>query len=297
MQQTVQLITNVLLTIMLWATGLGLGMQFTLPQILAPLKQTTLIIIAVALNIIVMPLITWGLTLLFHVDPAYATGILLTTFSMAAPLGLKFTAGARGDVPYAIALVVLLQVLNVISIPLWAALLLPGSVAINPLQVVSTLVIDVLIPLGIGLFIKARYAEYAAEWAPGLGSVSTWALILVIVLTIIADLSVLLSLIGSLALLVSILMFVIAFALGYVLLGRQETEKRTGAIVTATRAAGPALLIANQSFPTEPKVIAGAVAVGVIVTVLPIFAMMEWGKHQPAPDHARIATAQSEPGI
>lgn len=278
MQQAIQLITKTVLTIMLWATGLSLGMQFTLPQIVAPLKRPMRILITVVLNIIVMPLVTWGLTLIFPLDAGYATGILLTTFSMAAPLGLKFVLGARGSMPYAIALFVLLQVLNVISIPLWAALFLPGGVTINPLQVVGTLIIDVLLPLSIGLFIKARYSEQAEKWHPRLARVSNWALIPVIVLTIIVDLPVLLSLIESFALLVGVLVFAIAFLLGYFLGGTQEEEKRTGALITATRSVGLALLIANQAFPTQPKVLAGVTAAGVIVSVLPMFIMMAWGK-------------------
>lgn len=277
----IQFITNTVLIIMLWATSLNLGMQFTLPQIIAPLRRPVLILVMVVLNLVVIPLLTWGLTLLFPVMPGYASGILLTAFAMAAPMSLKFVQGAKGDVPYAITLVVLLQVLNVLAIPGWAALLLPGGATINPLQVVGTLLFDVLLPLVIGLFIKARYPAQAASWYPGLGTISTWALILVIVLTIVADLPVILSLIGSFALLVSVLLCVISFALGYLLGGQHAAEKRAGAIVTSTRASGPAMLIASQAFPTQPQVLAGVIAVGVFVGVLPMLSMLEWGKRVP----------------
>ncbi|HEY7123594.1 MAG TPA: hypothetical protein VH540_06545, partial [Ktedonobacterales bacterium] len=56
------LINSVFLVLMLWATSLGLGMQFTLQEILAPLKRVRLMGLAVLLNVVVVPLIAWGLT-------------------------------------------------------------------------------------------------------------------------------------------------------------------------------------------------------------------------------------------
>jgi BASS family bile acid:Na+ symporter len=197
---------------------------------------------------------------------------------MGAPLGLKFTQSARGDLPYAIALVILLQILNIIAIPIWGALLLPGGVTINPLQIVATLFIDVILPLGIGLAMRAFASKQAGEWFPELAKVSNWALILVVVLTIVGNLSLLLSLIGSFALLISIIICLLAGILGYIFGGAGERKKRTGAIITASRATGPALLIANQAFASQPKVLTGGIALAVIVTVLPLLVMIQWNK-------------------
>ena len=55
-------INSAFLVILLWATSLSLGMQFTLLQILAPFKRMRLVGMAVALNLIVVPVIGWGLT-------------------------------------------------------------------------------------------------------------------------------------------------------------------------------------------------------------------------------------------
>ena len=102
-------ITSAFLVILLWATSLSLGMQFTLLQILAPFKRMRLVGMAVALNLIVVPVIGWGLTRALSIDPRYATGILLVAFASAAPASLKFAQIGRGDVPLAVSLVVLLS--------------------------------------------------------------------------------------------------------------------------------------------------------------------------------------------
>lgn len=272
------IINSAFLVIMLWATSLGLGMQFTLQQILAPFKRMGLMGIAVVLNVVVVPLIGWGLTKAFSINPGYAIGIMLVSFAAAAPASLKLAQIERGDVPYAVSLVVLLSVLNIVTIPFWSALLMPSGVSINPLQVASTLLINVLLPLAIGLFIHARYEELAREWAPPLTRLSTLALLIVIVSSIVVDVSTLLTLIGSLAILAGILLVLIAFGLGYFLGGSEQASRRVTGTVTGSRAVGPALLIATQSFPADPKVTAGVIAVGLIGSLFPAIVAMEWGK-------------------
>lgn len=174
------ILNSVFLVFMLWATALGLGMQFALQEILAPMKRVCLMGLAVLLNVVVVPLIAWGLTKALPINPGYATGILLVGFAAAAPMTLKLAQIGRGDLPYAVSLVILLSVLNIAAIPLWAALLMPSDVRIDPLEVASTLLINVLLPPGIGLLVRARYEVQAREWAPPLNRLSTLALLIVL---------------------------------------------------------------------------------------------------------------------
>ena len=274
-------INSAFLVILLWATSLGLGMQFTLLEILAPFKRVRLVGMAVALNLIVVPIVGWGLTRALPIDPRYATGMLLVAFASAAPASLKFAQIGRSDVPLAVSLVVLLSVLNIAAIPLWSALLMPSHVSIKPLDVASTLLVNVLLPLGIGLVIKARYEHEAGEWAPAMTRLSTLALVIVIASSIVVDFTTLVALVGSFAILAGFVLVLIALLLGYVLGGYDRPSRRTTATVTGSRAVGPALLIATQSFPTDPKATAGVVAVGLIGLLIPAIVAMEWARGAP----------------
>jgi BASS family bile acid:Na+ symporter len=276
------IINSAFLVIMLWATSLGLGMQFTLQQILAPFKSVRLMSLAVLLNVVAVPLIAWVLTEAFRVDAGYATGILLIAFASAAPSSLKLAQIARGDVPFAVSLVVLLSVLNVAAIPLWSALLLPSNVSIDPREVASTLLVNILLPLGIGLLINDRYAEQAKDWAPQLNKLSTLALLIVIVSSVVVDFTTILALLGSFSILAGVLLVIITFVAGYYLGGPDERLRRVTSTVSGCRAAGPALLIATESFPTDPKVTAGVIAVGVLASLLPAIVALEWGRRSAA---------------
>jgi predicted Na+-dependent transporter len=173
-------INRVFPVLMLRGTSLCLGMQCTLQEILPPLKQVRLMGLAVLLNAVV-PLIAWGLTRALPMHPGYVTGIPLVGFASAAPASLKLAEIGWGDLIYAVLLVVLLSILTIAALPIWSALLMPGGVRMNPLEVASTLLLNVPLQLCIGLFIKADYEAQAREWAPPLNRLSTLALLIVIV--------------------------------------------------------------------------------------------------------------------
>src|SRR6185437_1810366 len=114
---------------------------------------------------------------------------------------------------------------------------MPSSVSIDPREVASTLLANILLPLGIGLLINARYAEQANDWAPQLNKLATLALLIAIVSSIIVDFTAILTLFGSFAILAGILMVLIAFMLGYFLGGSDERLRRVTGTVTGCRAA------------------------------------------------------------
>ena len=170
------------LVLTLWITGLGLGMSFTPSQILRTLRRGGLLARAAVLDVVVVPLAIWGWCRGFSVPDRYATGLLLVGMASAGPLGIKAAQLARADLPYAIALVVVLGVANAVAIPVWVALLLPPGVQVPMGPVVRTLLLLVLAPLAVGMAIGARWpatAKRLAGWAPPL---STLGLVVVIAL-------------------------------------------------------------------------------------------------------------------
>ena len=172
------------LVLTLWITGLGLGMSFRPSQILRTLRRGGLLARAAVLDIVVVPLASLGLVQGFSVPDRYATGLLLVGMASAGPLGIKAAQLARADLPYAIALVVVLGPANAVAIPVWVALLLPPGVQVPMGPVVRTLLLLVLAPLAVGMAIGARWpatAKRLAGWAPPL---STLGLVVVIALVL-----------------------------------------------------------------------------------------------------------------
>ena len=91
---------------------------------------------------------------------------------------------------------VLLMVITVAYLPIVLRLLLQG-VTVNPVKIAQSLVLLMLLPLAIGLFVKARYDATAARVKPPLDWLSNVSLILLIVLITVVNFDKVLQVFGA----------------------------------------------------------------------------------------------------
>jgi arsenite transporter len=150
------------------ATVLSLGMTFTVGKLVAPLHRVVLVIGLVVLNAVVIPAAAWGIAEVSPMGGKYMPGLVLATLGAGSAASLKAAQLAkRADLPLAVSVVVVLQLINIVAVPLWAGQLVTGA-SISVWDIVKSLLLLVLLPLVAGLFIRARYADRAKDWQPGL---------------------------------------------------------------------------------------------------------------------------------
>ena len=139
----------------LWLTAISLGMAHDLRDVEVGRRRPGLFARLVVLDIVVVPLVVVALVWLLGVPAPYAQGLLIVGAAAAGPLGLKTTQLAKGDLPLAIGLVIVLELLNIVAMPVWAAILQPG-IGAHPIgEIVRTLVVGILLPLLVGFAIRA----------------------------------------------------------------------------------------------------------------------------------------------
>jgi bile acid:Na+ symporter, BASS family len=260
---------QVALALTLWITGLGLGMSFGPRQILRTLRRGGLFARAAVLDILLVPLLIWGLTQAFSVPDRYATGLLLVGMASAGPLGIKAAQLARADLPYAIALVVVLEAANAVAIPIWVALLLPPGVQVPMGPVVRTLLLLVLAPLAVGMAIGASRPSLArrlAHWAAPLSTLGLGVVMVIVLARYGGLVAEAFAGVGPAALTAVLL----ALGLGWLLGGPARSTRAATSLVTGVRANGPALAIAQASFPSLAQVSVAIVAFGVFSILLPV---------------------------
>jgi BASS family bile acid:Na+ symporter len=147
---------------------------------------------------------------------------------------------------FSVTLMVLLMVGSTAFMPLVLPLLIPTLKA-DPWSIAGPLVVLMLLPLGIGLAINARFAPLARWSLLVLKPIVNISLILLTVLLIGLNLSALIGTIGSGAILVSILYVGITFGLGYALGGPDPGNRRVLALGTSQRNIAAALVTATSS--------------------------------------------------
>lgn len=258
------------LLLTLWSTGIGIGMSFGLPELLAPLRQAGLVARVVILDVAGIPLIVWALVHMLSIPTDYAIGLLLIGFASAGPLGIKAAQIAGADVAGAVSLVAVLEAANALAIPVWVALLMPPGVVVPLGELVATLAVFVLLPLALGMATRTRWPQSAQRWAPRAIVLSNVLLVVVIVLVVGRNVSTLREAFAAGIVPLVLLAVAAALVLGWLAGGPARATRAAVALVTGVRANALALGIARTSFSTVPAVSVAVVTYGVMSALLPL---------------------------
>ena len=163
-------------------------------------------------------------------------------------------------------LMVLLMVVTVVYMPLVLPLMLEG-VSVDPVKIGSSLVFLMLLPLAIGLLVRARLSRLAAIAQPSLSRLSILSLALLIALLLITNMQNVLSLYGTRGVLASVLFIAAGSGIGWVLGGPQSDTRGVMALGTAQRNIAAALVVGGQNFK-DPRVIVMVVVVAIVGLLL-----------------------------
>jgi len=240
----------------------AMGLGLTVAQILAPLRDTRLVVLSLLANFVLMPLGALALASVLRLDPPLGVGLLILGLAAGAPFLPKLAQLAKGHLAFAVGAMVLLMVVTVGYLPLVLPLLLPG-VSVDPVTIARSLFLLMLLPLALALAVRARFPVMAARSKSVLDRVSTLSLILLTLLIVVANVSNVLSIFGTRGILAGLLFIAIGFGTGWFLGGPDVENRRVLALGTAQRNIAAALVVAGQSF-SDPKVVVMVVVVAIV---------------------------------
>jgi BASS family bile acid:Na+ symporter len=261
--------SNIAMLSFVVSSMLAMGAGLLVAQIIEPLRNARLVILALAANFILMPIGAYALATVLRLDESFGIGLLVLGCAAGAPFLPKLAELAKGDLPFAVGTMVLLMVVTVAYLPIVLPLLLPG-ITVNPKQIAQSLVFMMLLPLGIGLLLRAYFEKAAARLKPWLDWLSNLSLILLIGLITAANIDKVLQVFGTRGILAGLLFIALGFGIGWLLGGPGSATKRVLALGTAQRNIAAALVVASQSF-SDPKVVVMVIVVAIVglVTIMP----------------------------
>ena len=226
---------------------LAMGLSLTIAQILQPLKNARLMVLALLANFVLVPLLAYGIVLLIPLEQSLQIGLVVLATAAGAPFLPKLVQGARGNISLGVGLMVLLMVVTIIYVPIVLPLLLTG-VQVNPWDIAQSLIVLMLIPLAIGLLIKSHSPDSAAHWQPVMNKISSLAILVLLVVGLGLNASNILSLIGSNGLLALLIFIVGCLLIGLLLGGRDPDVRSVMGLGTAQRNISAAIVVAAQNF-------------------------------------------------
>ena len=208
-----------------------------------PRKKRSLSVSRVRLGAFALAKMLW-------LDEPFGLGLLLLGCAAGAPFLPKLAELAKGNLAFAVGAMVLLMVVTVGFLPVVLPLLIPG-VAVDPWKIARSLVLLMLLPLAVGLALKARYGDLAARVKPALDWISNASLILLVCLITAANIDKVLQVFGTRGILAGLLFIALGFGTGWLLGGPDAGTKRVMALGTGQRNIAAALVSRAKASATQ----------------------------------------------
>ncbi len=279
----IQIALPVSLALIMFSLGLTIERNDFLQQLAAPRP----VLIGLLAQMLGVPLLALIIVYLFHLPPALAVGLMILSFCPGGVTSNWFSHMAGGNVPLSISLTVIASLLTPFSIPLLTELSLQtlmndGREIQIPIGLTMLkLFVVAVIPVILGMLIRARAAKFSLKWQPLVYRIATRLFLAVIAAILIQQSA---NLPGFMAQsgVASMAMILAAMAMGLLLAKRTKlnsADTRTITIEVGMQNGGMALVV-TQGALNSPELSIVPVVYGLIM-LLPIFVYSQYATRQP----------------
>ena len=162
------LLTNLLLPLALGIIMLGLGMGLTLDDFRRVARYPRAVLTGLILQVAILPVAAFALALAFGLPPELAVGLMLLAASPGGATANIYSHLARGDVALNITLTAINSLLCLLTLPLILNLSLEyflgaGQYVPPPVRKVIEVAVIIVLPVVIGMAVRARAPRFAAR--------------------------------------------------------------------------------------------------------------------------------------
>ncbi|UFS98726.1 bile acid:sodium symporter family protein [Nocardia huaxiensis] len=197
----------------------GLGLTLTVGDFARVLRYPKAVVIALLCQMVLLPVICFGLIHLFGLDGVLAVGMMLLVAAPGGPSANLFSHIAGGDVALNISLTAINSILAMFTLPLVVALaydqFLDGeaNLGLRPDKFMQVFAI-VLVPAAIGMWVHRRFTDWSERMRGKVKIASMVVLAVVVAGAIAKQIDTFTDNIGKLAA-ISLLLSTLSFAIGY----------------------------------------------------------------------------------
>jgi len=144
----------------------GLGLSLCVDDFRRLLKYPKAVLVALVLQVIVLPLACYAMIVVLAVPPIYAVGLLLLAASPGGVSANLFSHLFGGNVAMNISLTAINTLLSIVTLPLitnWAIAAFADTAQVVPLQFgkVVEVIVMVLVPVVLGMLVRSRSLRFA----------------------------------------------------------------------------------------------------------------------------------------
>lgn len=282
-------LVNLSVVVFAVSSMLSVGFGHTVQEIVGPLRNVGAVLRALVANFVLVPLLAVIVLQVFSLDQPLAIGLFLVATAAGAPFLIKLTEVAESDLALSAALLVLLLPATIVYMPIVIPLALPEA-KISAGAIAGPLVMTMLLPLAIGLLIRAWATAWALRLQPLMGKLSSLALVVLVLATILQNLPGILSVLLTSAILAALIVIGGAFVIGYLLGGRSRRSREVLGLGTSQRNIAAATVVATQAVG-HPDTITMVVVTSLVAfaVLFPVAGLLRRRPDEPAGAAGRTA--------
>ena len=251
------------------ATMLNVGLTQKPSAIAAHLKNPPFVLKMLAANFIFAPLLMIVALYFAPFHPSLKAGLLIFSLGAGAPFLIKLTQTAEHEVALGAAVMMLLMIVTVGYLPVVLPLMLSG-VSVDALAIARALLLQMLLPIGVGMLVAQFVPTLAKKVQPWVGMIGNLAMYAMVVATLIGYFPNLVQIIGTGAFLVGLVFVGAAFGLGYLAGAGKDHLEDVGALGTAQRNTAAGVIVAIQNF-SDPNVFVMLTLANIVGIVMLLF--------------------------
>lgn len=253
-------------------------------------KHARTVVLAIVAQMVMLPIVTFVLTLVMPVSASIALGMILVASSPPGNISQVLTYRAGGNVALSVSMTAVSVLLYLIALPanvaLWGSLNpeVRGVLReVNPdiLRVMLDLVLIVLLPFLLGIAVRTRFVNFAKAVQPYLSRVGTIGIAIVLLVLVVTNAGVLWQF-AAVVLAVVVVHQSVAFGLGYGISRAAKmgiAERKSVTFEVAIRNATLALGIALTVFGDFAGVALVAVWWGLLELATGFIVATLWARH------------------
>jgi BASS family bile acid:Na+ symporter len=168
--------------LMLFLLMTVVGLELTIADFKRVFSTPAAVIVGTLAQIVLLPAMTIAVVWALDVNPVFGAGAILVAVSPGAGMSNILAAVAGANVALSVTLTAAASVLSVVTLPIVASFGMshfigegaPVDVPVGDL--ILQLILTLLVPIGVGMWLRSRYRERAEEIAPKL---QRWILALI----------------------------------------------------------------------------------------------------------------------
>ena len=163
------LLTKVILPFSLFVIMLGMGLSLTLSDFKAISKTPKSLLIGISLQMILLPILAFGVVKALNLEPKLAVGLMVLSFCPGGVTSNMYSYLSNANVALSISLTAIISIVTPFTIPLlldWQMQYFLGNsqtIEIPILKTIITLMVITIIPVGLGMAIKSKKSKLAAK--------------------------------------------------------------------------------------------------------------------------------------